>query len=46
MNYDVKNAKAEDLKHVLNSAPAGWTVIAIVPYGTTGNEYIVVFKQG
>ena len=44
MKYDVVPAKAEDLKHLLNSAPAGSTVVAIVPHGTAGNEYLVIFK--
>lgn len=45
MNYDVKHATAEDLEHLLRSAPAGSTVVAIVPYGTTGNDYLIIFKN-
>jgi hypothetical protein len=46
MKYDVKEVTAENLNHLLNSAPAGWTVVAIVPYGTTGRDYLVIFKEG
>jgi hypothetical protein len=44
MNYDVKQATAADLKHLLNSAPTGATVVAIVPYGTAGTDYLIIFK--
>ena len=44
MKYDVKSATVANLNHLLNSIDPGWQVIAIVPYGTTGNEFLVIIK--
>jgi hypothetical protein len=45
MNWEVKKATAANLEQILQSAPAGWKVFAVVPFGTAG-EYLVIFKQG
>jgi len=45
VKYIVKPATAADLSHLLNSMDPGWKVISILAYGTTGTDYLVVFKQ-
>lgn len=41
-NWATKRCKPEDLDETLESAPAGWTVFTILPYGEL---FIVVFKR-
>jgi len=45
VKYLVKQATAADLNHLLNSVDPGWIAISIVPYGTSGTDYLVIFKQ-
>lgn len=45
MNWEVTRTTYDKLEKTLQSAPPGWTVFAVVPYGTTGTDFVVIFKQ-
>lgn len=46
MNWEVRRTTYDNLEKTLQSAPPGWMVFAVVPYGNNGTDFVVIFKQG
>ena len=44
-NWGVTKVAYDRLEKTLESAPPGWSVFAVLPYGTSGTEFIVIFRQ-